>query len=431
MSMGGTTERIAIVGAGLAGLRGAEALRGAGFEGRLAIIGEEAHRPYDRPPLSKRVLTGEITTDRLGLPGENGLRAEWHLGQRASRLDMRNREIELDGGGRVEFDKLLIATGARARPWSNAGEAKLDGVFTLRGREDAESFAAALASRPKRVLVIGGGFIGCEVASACRELRLPVTMVDPSPTPLARLMGSVLGKVLVRVMRSAGVELCLGTTATELEGTAGRVRRARLSNGKAIDAEVVLVAMGATRDLGWLQGSGLAADSRGITCDGFCRALDPSGKVVDGVFAAGDVARWPHPLYGGRLVTLEHWGNAVEQSAVAAQNMTGRPEAWKAYSHLPAFWSSQFGLHIKSLGLTDSSDQMVIAQGNPRDNRFVAAFGGKGRTLAAVSFNSARWLPAYAEPIQRGAPFPPIQNGVESTSSSPVSPGFPPARRTT
>jgi NADPH-dependent 2,4-dienoyl-CoA reductase/sulfur reductase-like enzyme len=159
--------------------------------------------------------------------------------------------------------------------------------------------------------------------------------------------------------------------------------------------------------------------------------LDRGGAVIDGVFAAGDAARWPHQLYDGRLVTLEHWGNAVEQSAIAARNMTRKPEAHTAYSHLPAFWSSQFGLHIKSLGLTDSADQMVITQGNPRDNRFIAVFGGKGRTLAAFSFNSARWLPVYAEPIQRGAPFPPIQNGVESTRLSPVSPGFPPARRTT
>ncbi len=417
------------MGAGLAGLRAAETLRKEGFSGSLTIIGDEAYGPYDRPPLSKRVLTGQVAVSRLGLPRRSGMEAEWCLGARASRLDMKNRTVVLDRGGRVGFDKLLIATGAVARPWASAAEAALAGVFTLRGRDDAQALREALAATPRRVLIIGGGFIGCEVASSCRELGLSVTVVDPSPAPMARHMGSALGRMLARNMRKAGVELRLGARVTGLEGIAGHVRRARLSDGRTIDADLVLAAMGATRDVAWLEGSGLHVAPSGILCDAFCRALDPDGRPIEGVYAAGDVALWPHPLYGGRLVSLEHWGNAVEQSRAAARNMLSPPDSLVPYRYLPAFWSSQFGLNIKSIGLADGADQVAITQGDPGKGRFVAVFGGAGRTLAAFSVNSARWLPPYEDAILRKAPFPPIRRGVEGECRAPVSPEFPPPRK--
>ena len=242
---------------------------------------------------------------------------------------------------------------------------------------------------------------------------------------MAGVVGGVIGGMLARVMRAAGVDLRLGVTVSALEGAGGRVRRARLSNGRTVDADVVLAATGAVRDVEWLGDSGLAAGPGGIRCDGFCRARDFSGGVVEGVFAAGDAAAWPHPLYGGRMTALEHWGNAVEQAAAAAHNMMSPPESMVGYGWLPAFWSSQFGLNIKGVGLPDGADRMVIAHGNPRENRFVAVFGGKGRTLAALSVNSCRWLPAYKEPIIRGDPFPSIRQGVDGTRFTAVSPEWP------
>ena len=422
-------KRVVIVGAGLAGLRGAEVLRKEGFSGSLTIIGDEPYGPYDRPPLSKRVLTGHVPVSSLGLPRRGGMEVEWCLGAGASGLDMGNRTVMLDSGGRVPFDKLLIATGAAARPWANAEEAALAGVFTLRGRDDAQALRGALAARPRRVLIIGGGFIGCEVASSCRELGLSVAVVDPSPAPMARHAGAAMGRMLARIMRTAGVELRLGARVVGLEGTAGHVRRARLSDDRALDADVVLVAMGAVREVAWLEGSGLQADPAGIRCDDFCRALDAAGRPMDGVYAAGDVALWPHPLYGGRLVSLEHWGNAVEQSRTAAHNMLSPADALVPYRYLPAFWSSQFGLNIKSIGLADGADQVAITQGDPKKSRFVAVFGGQGRTLAAFAVDSARWLSPYEGAIALRAPFPPMRRGVEGECRAPVPPEFPPARR--
>ncbi len=406
-------RRIVIVGAGLAGLRAAEALRKEGFSGPLTVIGDEAYAPYDRPPLSKHVLTGRIPVEKLSLPRAGGLDITWRLGVSAARLDMDARAVELADGGRVEFDSLLIATGAKARPWPRPEESRLSGVFTLRTRDDARAFRAALAGRPRRVLIVGGGFIGSEAASSCRELGLPVTVVHSAPAPMAGVVGGVVGGMLARVMRTAGVDLRLGVKVSALEGSEGRVRRARLSNGGSVDADVVLAAMGAVRGVEWLEGSGIAADPAGIQCDAFCRALDASGKPVEGVCAAGDAAAWPHPLYGGRMVTLEHWGNAVEQAAAAARTLLSPPGAAPAYNWLPAFWSSQFGLNIKGLGLADGADGMVIAHGSPRENRFLAVFGRNGRTVAALSVNSGRWLPAYADPISRGAPFPCTRRGVD------------------
>jgi NADPH-dependent 2,4-dienoyl-CoA reductase/sulfur reductase-like enzyme len=422
-------ETIVVAGASLAGLRGAEALRQRGFAGRLILVGDEPYLPYDRPPLSKHVLTGEIAPGATTLPGVRGLDAEWRLGTPVSGLDRAGRALLLADGGRLGFDRLLIATGARARPWPNADEARLSGIHTLRGRDDAAALASGLAARPARVLILGAGFIGCEAASSIRALGLPVTVVDPGPAPLARTLGHVVGSFVAGRMQAAGVDYRPGTRVTHLEGDgAGRVRRARLAGGGAIDADLVVVALGAVRNTDWLAGTGLAANAGGVSCDGACRVLDAAGRPEAAIFAAGDVARWPHPLYGGRPVALEHWGNAVAQGAHAARAMLDGPEAAGAYAELPAFWSSQFGLNIKSLGLTEGADAVAIAQGNPRTGRFLAVYGRAGRTLAAVSVNAGRWLPAYEAPIRAAAPFPPITGGADQPALKPVPPGLPAPR---
>lgn len=415
---------IVVAGASLAALRGAEALRANGFAGRLILVGDEPHLPYDRPPLSKHVLTGEIAPDATTLPGVGTVEAEWRLGVAARGLDRAGRALVLADGARIPFDRLLIATGARARPWPKPGEARLAGVHTLRSRDDAASLATTLATVRKRVLILGAGFIGCEVASSILALGLPVTVVDPAQSPLAQALGGVVGGFMAGRMEVAGVDLRLGTQVTHLEGD-GAVRGARLDDGATIEADCVVVALGAVRNTDWLAGSGLQADEGGLSCDSACRAIDEAGRPVPDIFAAGDVARVPYWLDGGRPVALEHWGNAVAQAAHAARAMLDGPEAAGAYAELPAFWSSQFGLNIKSLGLTEGADAVAIVQGSPRAGRFLAVYGRAGRTIAAVSVDAGRWLPAYEGPIRDGAPFPPITGGADQPDPDPVPPGLP------
>ncbi|GJD48003.1 Dicamba O-demethylase 1, ferredoxin reductase component [Methylobacterium crusticola] len=424
-------SRAIVVGASLAGVRGAEALRREGHRGPITVVGEEPHPPYDRPPLSKRVLTGEARPDGLALPMHRGLDLTWRLGCRAAGLDLAARAVVLASGERLPFDRLLIATGTRARPWPDAGEAALAGVHTIRNRDDAARLRAALAAGPARVLIVGAGFIGCEAASACRTIGLPVTLVDPNPAPLASVLGTRVGSVVQGLLRQAGVDYRPGTRVAALEGDAsGRVRAARLAGGGTVAAEVVVAALGAVRNTEWLAGAGVAADAGGVSCDGDCRVLDTHGQPVAGVVAAGDVARFPHPLAQDGPVAFEHWGHAVEQAEHAARTLAGRSDGHGPYAAMPAFWSSQFDVNIKSVGLTNGADAVAVTQGSLAERRFVAVYGRAGRTVAAVSFDSTRWLPAYAARIEAGDAFPPIVGATDQGRFAPADPGFPtrPAR---
>src|SRR5215207_10187129 len=367
--------RAVIVGTSLAGLRAAEALRAEGFAGSLMLIGEEPHEPYDRPPLSKRVLAGRMPAEHATLPRMRNVEAEWLLGVAATGLDAAGHLVLLANGRQVGFDRLLITTGTHARPWPNEEEGALDGVFMLHGRDDAARLRTRLASGPRRVLVIGGGFTGSEVASVCRELGLAVTLTERSAAPLGNALGAAAGAVAARLQRQHGVDLRCNTTVMALEGDdGGRLRRARLSDGDVLDV---------------------------------------------------DVARWPHPLYDGQLLSVEHWCNAVEQATTAAHNMVCVPSERRAHKPLPAFWSNQFGVNIKSVGLPTVADEVVVTQGSVEEYRFVAAYGQAGRTVAAVAVNSPRWLESYQRMIEEGAPFPPNLNAAdEPTELRPVPVGF-------
>ncbi|NJC68320.1 FAD-dependent oxidoreductase [Planosporangium thailandense] len=417
------TGRIAIVGASLAGLAAAATLRREGFTGSLTLIGDEPHRPYDRPPLSKQVLDGWVPADHSGLPRTDDLDARWLLGVPATGLDLFAKQVRLADGGTVDYDRLLIATGTRARPWFHPDEAALDGVFLLRTRDDAAGLQQRLADRPGRVLVIGGGFTGSEVASICRDRDLAVTVVERGPAPLVGALGGVIGAVAADLQRAHGVDLRCGVTVAALEGdAAGRLRRAHLSDGSTIDADVAVVALGAIRNTEWLHGSGLAVGDWGVGCDAGCRAFDAAGVVADDVFVAGDVARFPHPLYDYEFLALEHWGNAVAQAEVAAHNMVSAPADRWPHLAVPVFWSAQFGTNIKSVGVPTYADQIVIAQGSIAERRFVAAYGCQGRITAAVGFNQAKWLDAYQRLIEVAAPFPPDFRHVDqAVDGQPVS----------
>ncbi|MGW4561208.1 FAD-dependent oxidoreductase [Streptomyces sp. NPDC004561] len=408
------TGNIVIVGASLAGLRAALVLRRQGFTGRLTVIGDEPRPPYDRPPLTKQTLLGEASAEGTTLPRLDETDAQWRLGVAATGLDLQGKQVVLADGQRVGFDRLLIATGLRARPWPREAEARLDGVCTVRTPEDAEGLRRRLAAGPGRVLVVGGGFTGSEVASACRELDLPVTLVDRGTAPLSGALGAVIGRVAARMQRDHGVDLRCGVQVEALEGDeAGRLRRARLSDGSVLDVDVAVAALGSIRNVEWLEGSGLAAGVWGVACDAGCRVLDANGVVTDDVFVAGDIARFPHPVYGYQFLALEHWGNAVAQAEIAAHNMISTESRRWPHLALPEFWSTQFDTEIKSVGVPTFADQVVIAQGSVDQRRFVAVYGYHGRITAAVAFNQSKWLEFYGGLINQAASFPPSFRAVD------------------
>ncbi|APE16247.1 FAD-dependent oxidoreductase [Mycobacterium sp. WY10] len=422
--------RIAIVGASLAGLRAAEALRERGFNGSLTIIGDEPHEPYDRPPLSKQVLKGWVPADHTKLPRLRRVDADWKLGVAAVGLDRPNHVLKLANGEDVGYDRLLIATGTRARPWPNPAEGALQGVFTVRTVEDAAGLAAALKSRPKRVLVVGSGFVGSEIASVCRDLDLPVTVAERGKGPLRGALGGVISDIAAGMMCDAGVDLRTGVAVEGLEGDdTGKVRLAHLSDGTALDVDVVVASLGSIRNVEWLDGAGLAAGQWGVACDAGCRAFDINGVVTDHIFVAGDVARAPHVLYDYEFLSQEHWDNAVFGAEVAANNMIHLEVGRRPHLPLPSFWSGQFGVNIKSVGVCSFGDEIVFTQGSPADRRFAAAYGKRGRIVGAVTFNHGKWLPYYASLIEKSAPFPPPPPGYDRPADAePMPARFPDPR---
>jgi NADPH-dependent 2,4-dienoyl-CoA reductase/sulfur reductase-like enzyme len=261
-------------------------------------------------------------------------------------------------------------------------------------------------------------------------LGLPVTLIERGTAPLVGALGGVIAGRVARLQREAGVDLHCQVTVTSLEGDAqGRLRRAHLSDGSTIDTEVAVVALGAIRNTEWLRDSGLAAGAFGVACDAGCRAFDINGIVTDDIFVAGDIARFPHPLYYYQFMSLEHWGNAVEQARTAAHNMVCAPTARCPHVAVPAFWSSQFGVNIKSVGVPSAAEEVVITQGSLDDASFVAAYGKAGQLVAAVTFNHAKWVEFYQRLIEQAAPFPPTFSVADHpTPSSPAPAAFPDPR---
>ncbi len=363
-------RRIVIVGASLAGLRAAEGLRRAGFDGELVLVGEETHQPYDRPPLSKAFMRGLPDGTSLELRQSDALAAEWMLGRRAVHLDRQGKRIELSDGSRVPYDGLVIATGSAARtlPEIPTGAA---GVHLLRTLDDAVALRRELSGSP-RLAVVGGGFIGSELASTCRDLGLDTTVITPLPL-LAGPLGPLAEAATARA-RDHGVHVIEAAVVGADVGD--RISGVRLDNGVTVAADVVVVAVGAVAQTGWLQGSGVQL-SNGVVCDDTLAVLGLPDAV-----AAGDVVRWPHPAAGGALLRIEHWTNAAEQATAAAKRLLLGPGA--AFAPVPSFWSDQFGIRIQGVGLTALADEAIVVDGDPAGDSFVAEYRSAGRLVGAV-----------------------------------------------
>jgi 3-phenylpropionate/trans-cinnamate dioxygenase ferredoxin reductase subunit len=407
-------ERVVIVGASVAGLHAADELRAQGYVGALTLVGDEPHLPYDRPPLSKAVPAGRLKVGHLQLPQVRELDVTWRLGVAAVGLDRAKRTLLLSDGAHVEFDRLLIATGVRARPWPNPTEAVLEGVKTLRTQEDAADLYTRLQARPRRVVVIGAGFIGSELASACRDIDIDVTLIERSRQPLGNALGESVGSAIAARQRRCGVDLRLkaAVKAIDDDGT-GRVGQVRLADGDCIETDIVVTALGSQRNIEWLDGAGLVTDQAGIACDATMRVFTSDGVIDDAIYAAGDVVRWPHPVFRRKFIAVEHWGTAVAMARHAARGMLGSARVeWvpKAFDELPCFWSNQFGLNIKSMGVPRFADSIVVTQGSLEGRRCVIAYGRDGHTVGAVAINAPRELQGYESLIRRLAPFPPDLN---------------------
>lgn len=374
-------QEVCIVGASLAGLRTAQALRKHGYANGITMIGAEPHVPYDRPPLSKQLLLGTWEAAQTELASEDDLKlldVDLRLGTTATGLDLDRRIVHV-GHDAVPFDGLVIATGAQPRSLPLPTPAR--GVISLRTLEDSVELRQHLTRGGSRVVVVGAGFIGLEVAAACRASGAEVTIVEMLPQPLIAVLGEEIGAACSAWQSDHGVDVRCGVFVEEFCGEEDLVA-VRLSDGTTVPADVAVVGIGVEPSVEWLAGSGLTIDG-GVVCDDFCFAAP---RVV----AVGDVARWHHRGYGLNT-RVEHWTNAVEQASVAAANLLREPEHYEAYQPTPYFWSDQFGTRLQFVGQHQAGDEIHVqkaVRGLAGD--FVALFTHDGRLTGAFAFGAPR-----------------------------------------
>lgn len=388
-------RRIVVVGASLAGLRAAEELRRLGFDGSLTLVGAEPHLPYDRPPLSKDFLAGTTDAEGIALRRQSydDLALDLRIGVRATALDVAGRAVTTDAGETLAFDGLVVATGAAARRLPNQPD--LPGIHVLRTLDDAAALRADLDAAP-RVVVVGAGFIGAEVAATCRARGLDVTVLEALTSPMVRGLGPALGDTLAGLHRDHGVDLRLGIGVAGFDGDT-RVERVRLDDGTAVDADVVVVGVGAVPVTDWLGGSGLTVDN-GVLCD-------ETLSAAPGVVAAGDVARWPNPAFAGEIMRLEHWTNATEMGVAAAARLLATDAEAQAFASVPFVWSDQYDVKIQCVGHPRGDDEVEVVDGSLEERRFVVVFGRAGRLTGAVAFSRPRLLMQYRRLLVEGASF--------------------------
>jgi len=370
---------VAVVGASLAGLSAARSLRGQGYDGRLVVIGDEIHRPYDRPPLSKEFLAGTLGEADLVLETDDEeLGAEWLLGARATGLDRAERTVRLADGREVRADGIVIATGAAAR--TLPGSEGLAGVHTLRTLDDARALRAELA-RGGRLVVIGGGFIGAEVASTAYALGLDVTVVEAAPTPLAGPLGETMGAIVSGLHADHGVRLLCGVGVKGLSGES-RVDAVLMEDGRSVPADIVVVGVGARPCVEWLAGSGVELDN-GVKCGADGRTS------LAGVIAVGDCANWYDPRAGAHR-RVEHWTGARERPAAAVATLLAGGAVEPGVPRPPYFWSDQYGVKIQFSGHAAGADSVTIEEGTAQDRDVLAVYRRAGIPVAVLGMNQPR-----------------------------------------
>ena len=368
-------QTFAIVGAGLAGARAAETLRQAGFDGRVLLLGAERERPYERPPLSKEYVRGDFPREKVYVHtadfyAEHGI--ELRTSTPVQAIDTAARELALHSGERIGFDRLLLTTGAEPRRLHLPGS-DLDGVLYLRELQDADAIAERI-TRGGKLVVIGGGWIGAELAASAREKGLEVTIIQRSSLPLERVLGAELGAIYRDQHLERGVELRFTTALEALEGD-GAVERVRTADGSTIDCDFVVVGIGAAPRTA-------LAPAAGIEIDNGVIVNDRLETQIPGIFAAGDVANAWHPFYG-RRIRVEHWANALHQGPAAARSMLGQSVS---YDRLPYFYSDQYDLGMEYSGYATHWDQVVF-RGDPAKREFIAFWLKAGRVVAGMNVN--------------------------------------------
>lgn len=381
---------IVIVGASLAGLRAAEALRAEGFTGAIRLVGGEDHLPYDRPPLSKQILSGAWQPDRIVLQPDPvaDLGADLLLATWATGLDP-TRKVVTTSGGDLDYDGCILATGSVVR--TLPGQPDLAGIHTLRTVDDALALRADLDAVPSRVVVIGAGFIGSEVAATARGRGLDVTVLEGLPVPLRRGLGERMGLRMAQVHRDNGVDLRLDVTVQAIEGE-DRVQQVRLADGTVIPADVVVVAVGVRPATDWLQDCGLTVDD-GVVCD---------ERLVagPGIVAAGDLVRWPNRRFATHM-RIEHWENAVEQGRAAALSLLHGPAA-EPFAPVPWFWSDQYDTKIQMAGWPGADAQVEVVEEDESAGRLVALYGRDEKVVGVLGLNRPRQVMQYRMKIEAG-----------------------------
>ncbi len=375
------TDPIVVVGASLAGVSAARAIRRADDEIGLVIVGDEPHRPYDRPPLSKGFLAGSVSEDALELRAAKELeRADWRLGVRAVSVDTGRRTVGLDDGTSLSYRGLVVATGARPRTLPDAA---FPGVHVLRNLDDGRAIKEAIAQRPARVVVIGAGFIGAEVAATIREAGVDVTLVEMADAPLGRVLDHDAGMAIAELHRRHGVDVRLGVGVENVVASSGGgVSAVDLTDGSSVGCDMVVVGIGVVPNTEWLESSGLPIDD-GIVCDATCLA-------ASGVVAAGDVARWVHPRFGH--IRIEQWDNGVEQGAYAGRRLladVADTECPDPYEPVPWFWSDQYDRKIQLAGVPGPTSEIV--HGSIDEQRFVQLYTNEAsEPVGVLAWNRPR-----------------------------------------
>lgn len=385
-------RKVLVVGASAAGLSTVEALRRKGYTGEITVLGAESHQPYDRPPLSKQVLSGAWEPARAALRSADelaALGATFVRDEPAVALDVHERTVHTESGLALRADAVVIATGARPR--TLPGQEGLSGVHVLRTLDDALALRRALTPGT-RLVVVGEGVLGAEIAATAATMGADVTMTGPLPAPLALQVGPLVSELLAELHTSRGVRLRLGSGVVGFTQDAGRVTGVRLATGEDLPADVAVVVIGAIPETGWLAGSGLRLDN-GVVCDSRCRA-------ADGVYAAGDVARWHHDHLGG-LLRLENRTNATEQATAVAGAILGED---RSYTPVPYFWTDQFDVKVQVHGFLPADAEVEIADGELAAGRFVARYRRDGAVTGVLGWKMPKQVRLRRAEIASPAP---------------------------